>query len=217
MLTAPQFEDQVSMLANGGLYVMMRDHWWQQIENNADPLMEALEREEWIQTKKNDVDMELESIFTLDTIEEHMDSRWDLATQSIITPDDEGLIENLEDIDKDPYTMHAAEQENVAPKTGPGKLPMGFQAGDASVLSIGTQGTVETAPVKGLAQVNAIMTKNGITMEMLKAQFTSIQNESSGTQDPAPTPQHNEATGTGNPLASDPAGNCAPAAAGAVS
>jgi hypothetical protein len=211
MVTAPQLEDFVSILAQGGLYVMIQQERYFQIDEDLD-----IEPERKMAARQQ-VDLALQQVFGLDIIERHQDTRFD-PDRGLITADDEGIIENLEFLQRDgnPFFELATPLQN-ANNTQQHNLPLGFQAGDASHLSLDTRGEPTGPPDPAIARVHDALARQGVSDARIQTQFNSVQAQQSGnfTTNPpqfTPAPNHIDPVPTSNPQASAPAGNRGPAA-----
>jgi hypothetical protein len=174
MVTAKPLAEHVTVLAQGGLYVMIRQERYSQIEENLD-----IEPEQ-IPLARHHVDLALQQVFGIGITELHKDTCFE-PERGLITADDEMIIENMDILDREGNPFFENHQSQAANNNQQQQqLPLGFQAGDASHLSINTHGQAAGPADPNVAHVQAALARQGVNDAVLQDQFNAIQAQQQG-------------------------------------
>ena len=102
-----------------------------------------------------------------------------------------------------PY-LELMEPNQQTPNTTP-NIPAGFQAGDASHLSLNTRGKPSGPPDPNIAHVHEALACQGMSDVRLQQQFENVQTQQTGTFQTQPGPNSNPHQPCNEPVrASDP-------------
>jgi hypothetical protein len=163
---------------------MIRQERYAQIEENLDI------KPEQIPLARHHVDLALQQVFGLDITELHKDTRFE-PERGLITADDEMIIENMDILDREGNPFF----ENLQPQAANNnqqqqQLPLGFQAGDASHLSVNTHGQAAGPADPNVAHVQAALARQGVNDAAIQDQFNDVQAQQQGNFNAQPARQN---------------------------